>query len=84
MERGSNKRGLPGDDRVSTESEELERSGREARARQDRLQEDDDELGSGHRISGSGSSADSYTYTDHGDQGGAGHPRPAAEDEERT
>jgi hypothetical protein len=53
----------------------MERSGKESRASEERLKERD-EGPSGHRISGSGSSAEEYSYKDHGEEGGASHPKP--------
>jgi hypothetical protein len=87
MERGSNKHGPKVDDQIGKETEALERSGREAHAEEFRESEDasgapGDAEGtpSGHRISGSGSSADEYTYKDWGEVGGASHPKPKDDD----
>jgi len=87
MERGSNKHSPELDDELKKETEALERSGREARAEEFLEKEDvsaapgDAEgVPSGHRISGSGSSADDYTYKDWGEVGGASHPKPKADD----
>ena len=35
--------------------------------------------GGGHRITGSGSSAEDYSYKDHGEEGGESHPKPRDE-----
>jgi hypothetical protein len=72
MERGSDKHGPRLDDEMKSEDEPLTRSGRESTVEEDREKESP----SGHRISGSGSSADEYSYKDHGEQGGSGHPKP--------
>jgi hypothetical protein len=37
---------------------------------------DKEEASKGHRVRGSGSSADDYPYRDHGEEGGASHPKP--------
>jgi hypothetical protein len=76
----SNRTGRRLDEERKKETESLERSGKESHVEEFREQEDGD-LASGHRISGSGSSADSYTYTDRGEEGGASHPKPKDEDE---
>jgi len=88
MDRGSNKHSPELDDEMKKETEALERSGREARAEEFLEKEDvsaapgDAEAGSsGHRITGSGSSSDEYTYKDWGEVGGASHPKPKAEDQ---
>ena len=77
MERGSAKHSPELDDEMKKETEALERSGKEARAEEAFEKED----AGGHRISGSGSSADEYTYKDWGEVGGASHPKPKDEDE---
>lgn len=79
MERGSRKHGFSGDDRLKTETEPVERSGREQRSQDARKKEAED-LGSGHRIEGTGTSAEAYNWTDHGEQGGDSHPKPKEED----
>ena len=91
MERGSNKHGPKIDDEIGRETEALERSGKEARADESREKEDvsaapgeGDGTPSGHRISGSGSSADEYTYKDWGEVGGASHPKPKEGASERA
>jgi hypothetical protein len=76
----ANRTGRRLDEERKRETESLERSGKESHVEEFREQEGGD-LGSGHRISGSGSSADSYTYTDRGEEGGASHPKPKDEDE---
>jgi len=88
VERGSNKHSPELDDELKKETEALERSGKEARAEAFLEKEDvsaapgDAEgVPSGHRISGSGSSADEYSYKDWGEVGGASHPKPKPEDE---
>ena len=37
---------------------------------------EDEPSGSGHRIAGTGSSADTYPLKDQGETGGASHPKP--------
>jgi hypothetical protein len=88
MERGSNKHSPKLDDQLESETEALVRSGKEARAEEFLEKEDvsaapDDaeRTPSGHRISGSGSSADEYTYKDWGEVGGKSHPKPKDEAE---
>ena len=88
MERGSTKHSPELDDELKRETEALERSGKEARAEEGFEKEgasaapgDVEGAPSGHRISGSGSSADEYTYKDWGEVGGASHPKPKNEDE---
>ena len=91
MERGSNKHGAKLDDQIQGETEALERSGREAHA-EEFLEKEDASAApgeaegapSGHRISGSGSSADEYTYKDWGEVGGASHPKPKEGASERA
>jgi hypothetical protein len=91
MERGSNKHSPKLDDEIQKETEALERSGKEARAeefleKEDASAQPGDAEGStsGHRISGSGSSADEYTYKDWGEVGGASHPKPKEGASERA
>ena len=91
MERGSNKHGAKLDDQIQRETESLERSGKEARAEEFLEKEDAsaapgdvDGTPSEHRISGSGSSADEYTYKDWGEVGGASHPKPKEGASERA
>jgi hypothetical protein len=91
MERGSNKHGPKLDEQIQGETEALERSGKEAHAEESREIEDpsaapNDAEGtsSGHRISGSGSSAEEYTYKDWGEVGGASHPKPKEGASERA
>ena len=73
------------DDERKHEDEPLERSGREARVEEAREQQgaEDESLTSGHRVSGSGSSAETYPYRDRGEEGGASHPQPK-DPEERS
>ncbi len=87
MERGSDKQGPRLDqDRKRSEGEALERSGKEAHVEPYRQDEaptdveagevsDDLPTPSGHRIAGSGSSAETYPYRDRGEVGGASHPK---------
>jgi hypothetical protein len=91
VERGSNKHSAKLDDQIQQETEALERSGKEARAeefleKEDASAQPGDAEGapSGHRISGSGSSADEYTYKDWGEVGGASHPKPKEGASERA
>ena len=89
MDRGSNKHSGGLDDQMKGETEPLERSGKEGHVEEFREMEDaapedstaPEETPSGHRIAGSGSSADDYTYKDWGEVGGASHPKPKSEDE---
>jgi hypothetical protein len=83
MERGSSKHGSDMDERLESTTEPIERSLKEGhvdddRAEEDRTEEDfqEPETGSGHRIAGTGSSADTYSLTDRGEEGGASHPKP--------
>jgi hypothetical protein len=81
MERGSSKHGPDADDRLQDIDEPLERSLKEPHVADERAEEEreDEDPGSGHRIAGSGSSADSYTLTDRGEEGGSSHPKPKPE-----
>jgi hypothetical protein len=84
MERGSDKHGSRVDDQLKKETEPLERSLAESHVEPERERESPDEeetSGTGHRISGTGSSAEEYPWKDHGEQGGASHPKPRTEDE---
>jgi hypothetical protein len=78
MERGSDKHGSRLEEELQAEAEPLTRSGKESHVEEEREKEapGGDEEGSGHRIAGSGSSAEEYSWTDHGEQGGASHPKP--------
>ena len=82
MERGSDRHSAKLDDELQHETEPLERSGRESHVEGEREKEapEGDIPGSGHRIAGTGSSADDYTYKDHGETGGASHPKPKDEE----
>ncbi len=93
MERGSGKKNPKLDEEVKHETEGLERSGKEPHAepyRQDESATDSppaeeiegDRPSSGHRVAGTGSSADRYSYTDHGEEGGASHPKPGDDESE--
>jgi hypothetical protein len=66
------------DEELKKEAESLERSGKEPHVEEFREKQGDTDKkkSSGHRISGSGSSAGSYTYDDKGEEGGASHPKP--------
>jgi hypothetical protein len=78
MERGSDKHGSRLDDAMEAESEPLVRSGKEAHVASEREGEapEGEAGGTGHRLAGSGSSADEYSWRDHGEEGGASHPKP--------
>ncbi len=80
MERGSDKHGSRIDDELKREAEPLERSTRESHVEPERERESPDEdegiEGSGHRVAGTGSSAEEYSWKDHGEEGGASHPKP--------
>ncbi|MFN2489432.1 MAG: hypothetical protein ABR529_06800 [Actinomycetota bacterium] len=78
MERGSDKHGSRVSEQLEEESEPLERSLKESHVESEREKEsgEADMPGSGHRISGTGSSADEYPLKDHGEEGGASHPKP--------
>ena len=82
MERGSDKHGSRFDDQLQDESEVLERSLHESHVEPEReLEGGDDEIpASGHRVAGTGSSADEYPWKDHGEVGGASHPKPKEDD----
>jgi hypothetical protein len=67
------------DDELKKEEESLERSGKESHVEEFREQEggtEEEPDASGHRVTGTGSSADSYSYTDRGEEGGSSHPKP--------
>lgn len=99
MERGSNQHSAKIDDELKKEVEPLERSLKEPHVEEHLEKEapgrgeagsdfvderpGEDEPGSGHRIAGSGTSADTYSYRDRGEEGGASHPKPK-DPEERT
>jgi hypothetical protein len=78
LERGSDKHSPKLDEELERETEPLERSGRESHVEGEREKEapEGDIEGSGHRIAGTGSSADDYSYKDRGEEGGASHPKP--------
>jgi hypothetical protein len=78
MGRQRDKAGSKLEEELKKETEPLEQSGKEGHVEEFREQEgaEEEELSSGHRISGTGSSADSYPYDDRGEEGGASHPRP--------
>ncbi|CAN5744415.1 hypothetical protein BH18ACT15_BH18ACT15_04810 [soil metagenome] len=86
MERGSNTSGPRLDEARKKEDHALETSAKESHVEPERetervedpvLDEDaEDFSGYGHRIAGTGSSADEYSLTDHGEEGGASHPVP--------
>ena len=86
MERGSNTSGPKLDEERKKEDHALETSGKESHVEPERetervedpvLDEDaEDFSGSGHRIAGTGSSAEKYSLTDHGEEGGSSHPVP--------
>lgn len=78
MERGVSKSPRV-DDELKKKEEPLVRSGKEAHVEEFREQEggaEDEPGGSGHGMEGTGSSADSYSYTDRGEEGGSSHPKP--------
>jgi hypothetical protein len=77
MERGSSKHGSDMDERLEATTEPIERSLKEGHVEEDREEEtEESETGSGHRVRGTGSSADTYSWTDRGEEGGASHPKP--------
>lgn len=84
MERGSSQHGPRVDDEMSEESESLERSLKEGHkeAHLDKEGGTGEPGGEGHRIAGSGSSADEYPLKDHGETGGASHPKPKDADQD--
>ena len=85
MERGVS-RSARVDDELKKQDEPLERSLKESHVEEFREQQgstDNEPPGSGHRVAGSGSSADTYSYTDRGEEGGASHPKPK-DPEERS
>ena len=73
MERGSDKHGPRIDDEMDDEAKPIEQSNKEGHV-EDFLDKEGAEKG--HRIRGTGSSADEHSYEDKGEQGGASHPRP--------
>ena len=85
MERGGSKSPKV-DDMLKKEEEALTRSNKEPHVDELREQEtgaEDEPGGEGHRIAGTGSSADDYSYTDRGEEGGSSHPKPK-DPEERS
>jgi hypothetical protein len=81
MKPGNDKHGAKVDETMKSETESIERTGREGHVEEEREQQGgpgDSALG--ETISGSGSSADTYPYRDHGEEGGASHPQPKADD----
>ena len=84
MERGSNKVNPELDDQMKHEVEPLIRSNKEGHVEPQLEKEAVDEPvadteeppPSGHRIAGSGTSADEYNWKNHGEVGGESHPRP--------
>jgi hypothetical protein len=83
VERGSTEHGPRADDRLDEETGDGLKSNKEAHREDGREREGagpEPEVGhgagSGHRIAGSGSSADEYSYKNHGEEGGASHPKP--------
>lgn len=93
MQRGSNTSNPKLDEEQKKESQALETAGRESHVEPEREMERvedaplDEEAadfsGTGHRIAGTGSSADTYSYQDHGEVGGRSHPVPK-DPEERS
>ncbi len=93
MERGSDKKGPQLDEEMKKETAPLERSTRESHVEDFREMEGATEgapgseeqagspSGQGHRAGGTGSSADSLSYADRGEEGGASHPKPKDSDE---
>jgi hypothetical protein len=81
MDPGNDKHGAKLDEAMKSETESIERTGSEGHAEEEREQQggpgdsDFDET-----ISGSGSSADTHPYRDHGEVGGASHPQPKGDD----
>lgn len=76
MERGNTKHGPTLEGEMKKETESTDRAQKTAHTQEGREKDD----GSGHRIAGSGSSADTYNWRDHGEVGGRSHPKP----DERT
>ncbi len=91
MQRGSNRSGPKLDEERKKEDHSLETAAKESHVEPERetervedpvADEDaEDFSGTGHRIAGTGSSADTYSYTDRGEEGGASHPVPKDPDE---
>lgn len=71
MERGSDKHGPRLDEEMKDEAAPLESGGKESHTDEER----EKEWERGHRVSGTGSSADVYPHQDHGETGGEGHPQ---------
>ena len=94
MDRGSGKKSPKLDDEMKKESETLERATKEGHAEAFRQQEmpaegeageqgdDLDGPPTGHRIAGTGSSAETYPYRDRGEVGRASHPKPRGDEED--
>ena len=88
MERGSNKVNPELDDQMKHEVEPLVRSNKEGHVEphlekesvEGALPEEEGQAPSGHRIAGTGSSADEYNWKDHGETGGESHPKPKGDE----
>ena len=86
MQRGSNTTGPKLNEERKKEDQSLTTAAKESHVEPEREservedaaldEEAEDFSGTGHRIAGTGSSADTYSYTDRGEEGGAGHPVP--------
>ena len=80
MERGSNKHGPMLEEEMDKESQPMVRGGpQEGHVEEEREKESAGEPTPGPRIAGSGSSADEHSWDDHGEKGGASHPKPKEE-----
>ena len=83
MERGSNKVNPELDDQMKHEVEPLIRSNKEGHVEphleKEAVDETEEPPSSGHRIAGSGTSADEYNWKNHGETGGESHPQPKDE-----
>lgn len=86
MERGSDKQGRRMDEKMKEESQAVETAMKESHSEEHLEKEQtnpEEETGSAPRVAGTGSSADSFSYKDRGEEGGASHPMPK-DPEERT
>jgi hypothetical protein len=82
MPDSSSKKGPQLDDEMKREAADLEHSRKESHVEEEREEQGDDDAGltRGHRVSGSGTSGKDYPYRDHGEEGGASHPKPKSSD----
>ncbi|HZA41917.1 MAG TPA: hypothetical protein VFA00_14985 [Actinomycetota bacterium] len=82
MPESSSKKGPQLDDEMKREASDLEHSRKESHVEEEREGQGDDDaaLTRGHRLAGSGTSGRDYPHRDHGEEGGASHPKPKKSD----